>query len=94
MTADRSSLSLEQILVHRPFIPSPSKPSRIGFPSLAICTNAARSGTHVIDVARHRESFDGLEMVAVSQSFMFGVVLLINVWGGKKSGSIGDPDMA
>jgi len=46
------------------------------------------------DVARHRECFEGLEMVAVSQSFMFGVVLLINVWGGKKSGSIGDPEMA
>jgi hypothetical protein len=32
-----------QILVHRPFIPSSRKPSPLSFPSLAICTNAARS---------------------------------------------------
>jgi hypothetical protein len=31
-----------QILVHRPFIPLPKKPSTSSFPSLAICTNAAR----------------------------------------------------
>lgn len=39
-----------QIIVHRPFIPSPRKPSVLSFPSLAICTNAARSCIHVLDV--------------------------------------------
>lgn len=39
-----------QIIVHRPFIPSPRKPSALSFPSLAICTNAARSCIHVLDV--------------------------------------------
>lgn len=39
-----------QILVHRPFIPSPRKPSPLSFPSLAICTNAARSCSHVVEV--------------------------------------------
>jgi ABC-type polysaccharide/polyol phosphate export permease len=48
----------------------------------------------VIDVARHRDNFLGLEWAMVQQSFMFGIVLLVNVWGGKKSGSIGDPEMA
>lgn len=46
------------------------------------------------DVARHREHFEGIESITVQQTFMFGVVLLVNVWGGKKSGSIGDPDLA
>jgi hypothetical protein len=43
-----------QILVHRPFIPSPRKPSPLSFPSLAICTNAARSCAHVVDLQRRR----------------------------------------
>lgn len=43
-----------QILIHRPFIPSPRKPSPLSFPSLAICTNAARSCSHVVDIKRKR----------------------------------------
>lgn len=43
-----------QILVHRPFIPSPKKPSSLSFPSLAICTNAARSCSHLVDYSRDR----------------------------------------
>ena len=43
-----------QIAVHRPFIPSPRKPSPLSFPSLAICTNAARSCIHVLDVQYNR----------------------------------------
>ena len=43
-----------QIAVHRPFIPSPRKPSPLSFPSLAICTNAARSSIHVLDVQYKR----------------------------------------
>src|SRR5215471_16130262 len=43
-----------QILIHRPFIPSPRKPSPLSFPSLAICTNAARSCSHVLDVHHSR----------------------------------------
>ncbi|PPQ77624.1 hypothetical protein CVT25_011235 [Psilocybe cyanescens] len=63
-----------QILIHRPFIPSPSKPSPLSFPSLAICTNAARSCTHVMSV------------------FTSGVVLLLSIWGGKRSGLSTDPN--
>lgn len=43
-----------QILIHRPFIPSPGRPSPLSFPSLAICTNAARSCIHVVDVLYKR----------------------------------------
>ena len=49
-----SKYYLAQIYVHRPFIPSPRKPSPLSFPSLAICTNAARSCIHVLDVQYKR----------------------------------------
>lgn len=45
-----SSYYSTQINIHRAFIPSPRKPSCVSFPSLAICTNAARSCIHVLDV--------------------------------------------
>ena len=43
-----------QIPIHRPFFPSPVKPSRLPFPSLAICTNAARSCIHIAEIQRWR----------------------------------------
>ncbi|KAF8972347.1 fungal-specific transcription factor domain-containing protein [Flammula alnicola] len=80
-----------QILIHRPFIPSPSKPSPLSFPSLAICTNAARSCSHVIDVQRQRTRCQnrGLRYIAV---FTSAVVLLLSIWGGKRSGLSTDPN--
>lgn len=38
-----------QIFIHRPFIPSPRNRTPVTFPSLAICTNAARSCCHVLE---------------------------------------------
>ncbi|KAI4293582.1 hypothetical protein K525DRAFT_281477, partial [Schizophyllum commune Loenen D] len=43
-----------KILVHRPFIPSPRKPSPLSFPSLALCANAARSLIHIVDIHLRR----------------------------------------
>jgi len=43
-----------QILIHRPFIPGPRNPSAVSFPSLTICTNAARSCSHVFDTQWRR----------------------------------------
>lgn len=44
-----------QILIHRPFIPSLRDPSPLlSFPSLAICTNAARSCSHVVDIQKRK----------------------------------------
>lgn len=45
---------LVQIIVHRPYIPTPGKQSPLSFPSLAICTNAARSCSHVMDIQQRR----------------------------------------
>ncbi|KDR68550.1 hypothetical protein GALMADRAFT_256803 [Galerina marginata CBS 339.88] len=83
-----------QILIHRPFIPSPSKPSPLSFPSLAICTNAARSCSHVIDIQRRR----GTERATIPPIqvcmavFTSGIVLLLSIWGGKRSGLTTDPN--
>ncbi|KAI6025452.1 fungal-specific transcription factor domain-containing protein [Pisolithus marmoratus] len=78
-----------QILIHRPFIPSPRRPSVLSFPSLAICTNAARSCSHVLHVynGRSRVPLPYLTMPA----FTAGIVLLLNIWGGKRSGLSTDP---
>ncbi|KAF7967970.1 hypothetical protein HWV62_32437 [Athelia sp. TMB] len=78
-----------QILIHRPFIPSPRKPSPLSFPSLAICTNAARSSSHVIDIHMKRT---GIAMPQLQAAvFTAGIVLLLNIWGGKRSGVNADP---
>ncbi|KIK82329.1 hypothetical protein PAXRUDRAFT_153943 [Paxillus rubicundulus Ve08.2h10] len=84
-----SSYYLVQISIHRPFIPSPRKPSPLSFPSLAICTNAARSCSHVIDIYKQRSRVAAhfLQMPA----FTAGIVLLLNIWGGKQSGLSTDP---
>ncbi|THG99015.1 hypothetical protein EW026_g3256 [Hermanssonia centrifuga] len=74
-----------QITVHRPFIPTPRKPSVLSFPSLAICTNAARSCIHVLDVQFHRTGKTSyLNQLAIFSSC---IVLLLNIWGGKRSGA-------
>ncbi|KAI0092310.1 fungal-specific transcription factor domain-containing protein [Irpex rosettiformis] len=73
-----------QIVVHRPFIPTSRKPSSLSFPSLAICTNAARSCVHVVDEAwaRTRTVSHIHQQYALLSS---GIVLLLNIWGNKKS---------
>ncbi|TFK49793.1 hypothetical protein OE88DRAFT_1755750 [Heliocybe sulcata] len=78
-----------QILVHRPFIPLPRKPSPLSFPSLAICTNAARSLSHVVDILRKRSKQPLPQLVM--PVFSAGLVLLLNIWGGKRSGLSTDP---
>jgi hypothetical protein len=101
-----------QILVHRPFIPSPRKPSPLSFPSLAICTNAARSCAHVVDLQRRRapqypSSHFQASLPCFSQysrrradlpfvllqlpAFTAGIVLLLNIWGAKRSGGVTEP---
>ena len=62
-----------QIIIHRPFIPSPTKPSPLSFPSLAICTNAARSCSHVVDIHRLRAR-KSLPLTQVPVDFTFGIL--------------------
>ncbi|KAH9173662.1 fungal-specific transcription factor domain-containing protein [Lactarius sanguifluus] len=79
-----------QILVHRPFIPSPRKPSPLSFPSLAICTNAARSCAHVVDLQRRRAPQYPSSHSQIP-AFTAGIVLLLNIWGAKRTGGVSDP---
>ncbi|KAL1742414.1 fungal-specific transcription factor domain-containing protein [Schizophyllum fasciatum] len=70
-----------QILVHKPFIPTPRKPSPLEFPSLAICTNAARSCIHVNDVYMRRMGHPlHVSFVPLIQC---GVILILNVWSSR-----------
>ncbi|KAI8993823.1 fungal-specific transcription factor domain-containing protein [Trametes punicea] len=73
-----------QILVHRPFLPSARKSTPLSLPSLAICTNAARSCVHVCDVQFKRT---GKPLLHNRMSlFTASIVLLLNMWAGKKTG--------
>ncbi|KAJ7169228.1 fungal-specific transcription factor domain-containing protein [Mycena crocata] len=74
-----------QITIHRPFIPMIRKGPSTPLPSLAICTNAARSSSHIVDIVNHRKN--GAPMPALYNSaFISGIVLLLNVWSGKRTG--------
>ncbi|KAF8518234.1 fungal-specific transcription factor domain-containing protein [Gautieria morchelliformis] len=74
-----------QILVHRPFIPRPGKPAPLSFPSLAICTNAARSCSQVLQA--HRSKCDpGAAPHLMFYAFTSGLVLLLNIWGTHRPG--------
>ncbi|KIK97466.1 hypothetical protein PAXRUDRAFT_10160 [Paxillus rubicundulus Ve08.2h10] len=83
---------LVQIYIHRPFIPSPGKPSLTSFPSLAICTNAARSCSHVMDVYKRRSRSSFMSPYLQVPAFTAGIVLSFNIWGGKRSGLSIDPE--
>ncbi|KAF8143483.1 fungal-specific transcription factor domain-containing protein [Mycena galopus ATCC 62051] len=72
-----------QMTIHRPFIVlgAPSTP----LPSLGICTNAARSCSHIADMSRLRKN--GVPVPALLSSvFTSGLILLLNVWSGKRTG--------
>lgn len=73
-----------QIFIHRPFIPKPGKPSPLSFPSLAICANAARSCSHIVDLQRRRESH--VLYLNATSALCAGIVLLVNIWGAKQAG--------
>lgn len=79
-----------QILVHRPFIPTPRKPSPLSFPSLAICTNAARSCAHVVDLQRRRAPQYPSSHFQLP-AFTAGIVLLLNIWSAKRAGGMANP---
>ena len=75
-----------QILLHRPFIPTRRHPESVGFPSLAICSNAARSISNILDAVLRRGRGSG-RMPGHSVSIAFAlpastaaIVLLMNVY--------------
>ncbi|KAK1231046.1 Gypsy retrotransposon integrase-like protein 1 [Marasmius sp. AFHP31] len=69
-----------QIQAHRRLVQKSSQPS--SFPSLAICSNAARSCIRIIDAISRRGS------LTVPQGFGYtsGILLLTNIWGSKRAG--------
>ncbi|KAJ7056003.1 fungal-specific transcription factor domain-containing protein [Mycena amicta] len=79
-----------QILVHRPFIPMMRKSAPTALPSLAICTSAARACANVVDVQRRRKG-DVPVVFNFYAVFTSGIVLLLNVWSGKRTGLAPDP---
>ncbi|KAK0203120.1 fungal-specific transcription factor domain-containing protein [Desarmillaria ectypa] len=84
-----------QLQVHRPFLPRPSVKKSSGklksnFPALAICANAARSCSHVLDVHSKRGGMV-LPNILVS-AFHSALVLLLNFWGGKHLGLSANPE--
>ncbi|KAJ7836530.1 fungal-specific transcription factor domain-containing protein [Mycena leptocephala] len=74
-----------QIFIHRAYIPRPETMAPLAFPSFAICLNAARSCSRVADIRRQRA---GDKPLPLSQLAVFtaAVVLLMNIWAGKRSG--------
>ncbi|KAG7451956.1 uncharacterized protein BT62DRAFT_882141 [Guyanagaster necrorhizus] len=71
-----------QMLIHRPFITASR--SDFCFPSLAICTNAARSCSHIAELQSRRRG-DHFPPVSCMLSFNAAIVLLVNIWGGRRS---------
>ncbi|KAJ6504929.1 fungal-specific transcription factor domain-containing protein [Mycena vulgaris] len=74
-----------QMTIHRPFIPMIRKGVTTALPSLAICTNAARSCSHISDISRRRKNGTPVPWL-LSATFTSGLVLLLNVWSGKRTG--------
>ncbi|KAF7289170.1 Fungal-trans domain-containing protein [Mycena indigotica] len=92
-----------QIQVHRIFIIAPGancadpewRESQItnslayNYPSLAICASSARACSHVMDVASRRGLLCNPHVL--NAVFDAGIILLLNVWGGRKVGLNVDP---
>ncbi|KAJ7062779.1 fungal-specific transcription factor domain-containing protein [Mycena amicta] len=78
-----------QVTMHRPFIPTFLKEVAVKtsnpVPSLAICTNAGRSFSHVADVLTRRPNGTPMPSL-VSLTFICSLVLVLNVWSGKRTG--------
>ncbi|KAK7457803.1 Gypsy retrotransposon integrase-like protein 1 [Stygiomarasmius scandens] len=75
-----------QIQVHRRFIPRPGQKSQSNFPSLAICTNAARSCIHVVETCLpHQFITAGHFLLPLFNS---AVILAVNLWRGKHMNAI------
>jgi hypothetical protein len=79
-----------QILIHRPFIPTPRFPNTVGLPSLAICSNAARSICNILDASLRRGRQYGLlpghilDFSFILPAWIAAVILLVNIHSGKQ----------
>ncbi|KAI3616635.1 hypothetical protein WG66_011647 [Moniliophthora roreri] len=86
-----------QIQIHRPFMRLRDKGNRtMAYSSLAVCANAARSCAHVMSSMTQGE--EGVPPFPSTQAsvwlmalFNSAIVLLLNIWGGKRLGITSDP---
>ncbi|KAL1745833.1 fungal-specific transcription factor domain-containing protein [Schizophyllum fasciatum] len=72
-----------QIFVHKPFITALDSRSKLNFPSLAICTSAARACASVMDARTQRDAILLPQFhitVAVA-----GFILVLGLWTGKQA---------
>ncbi|EKM58700.1 uncharacterized protein PHACADRAFT_253191 [Phanerochaete carnosa HHB-10118-sp] len=79
-----------RIFIHRPFIMTPRRHVPLPFPSLAICTNAARSCIQVLD---RYFTLSGQALVFryhLTSLFSSVIILLLHVWSETQSGSTTD----
>ncbi|KAK6974830.1 hypothetical protein R3P38DRAFT_3238593 [Favolaschia claudopus] len=74
-----------QMLIHRPFIPMLRKSPSTALPSLAICTNAARSCTNIVDIQCQRNQTP-LAIINLGVVFTSAIILLLNVWSMRRQG--------
>ncbi|KAI0028714.1 fungal-specific transcription factor domain-containing protein, partial [Vararia minispora EC-137] len=71
-----------QIAVHRPFI-SPLKNSQHSFPSIAICVNAARSCSRIVDSLTKRWPMRIFPLMH-RPTFTAAIVLLLGIWDASR----------
>ncbi|KAF5322745.1 hypothetical protein D9619_002016 [Psilocybe cf. subviscida] len=71
--------------IHRPFL---MKKTPLSLPSLAMCTNAARSCARLLEVSLTR----GMRVMPtlIVSAFCAGTVIVLNLWGIRHSGLLGD----
>ncbi|KAJ3729514.1 fungal-specific transcription factor domain-containing protein [Lentinula raphanica] len=74
-----------QIQIHKKFIPGPGQEAVLnGFPSMAICANAARSTIRIFEVCKAGHS----SPINLPSLFVSAIILLINFWRGKRSNAV------
>ncbi|KAJ7021863.1 fungal-specific transcription factor domain-containing protein [Mycena alexandri] len=74
-----------QMTIHRSFIPTLREGAPTSLPSLAICTNAARACSHIAEISLHRRQSMPTPTL-ITPVFTSGLILLLNVWSGKRTG--------
>ncbi|KAF5354508.1 hypothetical protein D9758_012417 [Tetrapyrgos nigripes] len=80
-----------QIQVHRRFIPRPGQDSRLSFPSLTICTNAARSCIRIVDACVNLKQTETPILHFEIPLFSSAMIFAVNLWRGKQVNSRYDP---
>ncbi|KAI0027785.1 fungal-specific transcription factor domain-containing protein [Vararia minispora EC-137] len=74
-----------QITVHRPFMTRADKTTHLTFPSMAICTNAARSSARIAETLMRRSDRRGIPASLVeTHSLLPGLIIMLNIWQAKR----------